>query len=192
MSIFLLWILFIWFGFGIVCIWNEDIVCTVDEMRFIAYSVPTIFCFVVYTAVALDFLDVLFGKKSFVKIGFDFAAINCYRTSQIALLVLYLKWVTYFESRVEGWLDGSMRNNYNYNYNTTTMKKTMGSLGICFNETLSAVESTTIQSGAALQNCSCHRIANLNSQTAVSWVTARIIFLMQDVRRKCCRKLKTD
>ena len=95
----------------------EDIKHMVDEMRFIACIVATIFSFVVYTTLALDFYGCFVRGKSLVIIGLTLIQHIIAIALQIVLLALYLKRGTYFEERVEGWLNDSI-NNYRENNGT--------------------------------------------------------------------------
>ena len=95
----------------------DDIKHLVGEMRFIACIVATIFSFVVYTTIALDFYGCFVREKSLVIIGLTSIQHTFAIALQIVLLVLYLKRGTHFDDRVEDWLKDSI-NYYRENNGT--------------------------------------------------------------------------
>ena len=107
----------------------DDIKHLVGEMRFIACIVATIFSFVVYTTIALDFYGCFVRGKSLVIIGLTSIQHTFAIALQIVLLVLYLKRGTHFEDRVEGWLKDSI--NYYRENNGTAWDNFQRKFGCC-------------------------------------------------------------
>ena len=107
----------------------DDIKHLVGEMRFIACIVATIFSFVVYTTIALDFYGCFVRGKSLVIIGLTSIQHTFAIALQIVLLVLYLKRGTHFEDRVEGWLKDSI--NYYRENNGTAWDSFQRKFGCC-------------------------------------------------------------